>query len=96
MTCIAPRALAGEIILALLKPLSCHAMAAASDAGAPDCAVNVRHLDWGASRPGEAIGAACGTDVRLCRGGGVDGAAPVGSSDHGPGDQLVFGFRPFM
>ena len=78
MTCMTPRALAGEII-ALLKPLSCHAMAAASDDGAPDCAARVPTCP-ALRRPGEAIGAACGTIVRAGAGvGGVDRRARWGA-----------------
>ncbi len=94
MTCMTPRALAGEII-ALLNPLSCHAMAAASDDGAPDCAASVPTCP-ALRRPGEAIGAACGTIVRA--GAGAVGviAAPVGSLMMVPAMSWAVGFRPFM
>src|SRR3954447_5030638 len=94
MTCMTPRALAGEII-ALLKPLSCQAMAAASDDGAPDCAASVPTCP-ALSRPGEAMGASCGTIVRAGAGSEVLIAAPVGSLMMVPATSWEVGFRPFM
>ena len=94
MTCMTPRALAGEII-ALLKPLSCHAMAAASDDGAPDCAASVPTCP-AVRRPGEAMGAACGTIVRAGAGVVVLIAAPVGSLMMVPATSWEVGFSPFM
>ena len=91
MTCMTPRALAGEII-ALLKPLSCHAMAAASDDGAPDCAARVPTCP-ALSRPGEAIGAACGTIVRAGAGAVALIVAPGGELDDGAGDELGGGVQ---
>src|SRR3954469_11199827 len=77
MTCITPRALAEETI-ALLKPLSCHAIAAASEGETPYCAAT----DWTSAAPTRAAvgsGSAFGTTV--CCGSGVEACGGVGAPD---------------
>ena len=59
MTCMMPRALADDTI-ALLNPLSCQAIAAASEAGAPCCAASALTCS-ALRRPGVGTGFAAGT-----------------------------------
>src|SRR3954454_6699015 len=61
MTCMTPRAFAPETI-ALLKPLSCQAMAAASEPGTP-LRVATSLMSAAVTRPGVAAGAAAGAVV---------------------------------
>src|ERR671932_1577611 len=61
ITCITPRALAGETI-PLLNPLSCHAIAAASDGDTPSDAATF-WMSEAPRRVGLGSGAACGTTV---------------------------------
>src|SRR5215212_2673409 len=96
MTCITPRAFAEETI-ALLKPLSCQASAAASEGETPCRAAT----DWTSEAPTVAAvgsGAACGTTV--CAGCGVDawggGGAPLGSLSTVPTSSGAAGSRPFI
>src|SRR4051794_23029253 len=96
MTCITPRALAGETI-ELLKPLSCQAIAAASEGETP----LAEATDWTSvapSRVGVGSGAAVGTTVAA--GAGWDAragaGAPVGSLITVPESSSPFGSRPFM
>src|SRR3954453_803035 len=77
MICMIPRALAAEII-ALLKPLSCQAIAAASDDGTPCCAAS-EPTCVASRRPTDATGEACGTIVRAGAGVVALIEAPVGS-----------------
>src|SRR3954453_11633531 len=76
ITCITPRAFADET-MPLLKPLSCHATADASEPDTPCCAA-IELISLELVWPGAAYGAACGT-----RCGGLDvvpaAGAPVGS-----------------
>src|SRR3954467_2221337 len=74
--CMTPRALAPESI-ALLKPLSCHAIAAASELGAPCCAA-IEVIGGADSRPGGASGGADGTIVRAGAGEEAVTGEPVG------------------
>src|SRR5436305_851962 len=64
-TCMTPRALAAETI-ALLKPLSCQAIAEASEAGTP-LRLATMAMSEGLTRPGggagTAAGTTCGTDA---------------------------------
>src|SRR3954447_11776065 len=75
--CMTPRALAPESI-ALLKPLSCQAIAAASELGAPCCAA-IEPICEAESRPGVASGGAAGMFVRAGAGEEVVTGEPVGS-----------------
>src|SRR3954447_26312693 len=96
MTCMTPRALAGET-MALLNPLSCQAMAAAREGETPWAEAT----DWMSvadRRSGVGSGAACGTTT-------VDGAgseartgvgAPAGSLRTVPASRGLAGSRPFM
>src|SRR4051794_6117484 len=72
-----PRALAPET-MPLLKPLSCHAIAAASDGETPYCAA-IDCTSVALTRPGAAAGAAAGT-TRVA-GAGVDACAGAGAPD---------------
>src|SRR5689334_6771551 len=95
MTCMTPRALAPDTML-LLNPLSCQAMAAASEgetplAAATDCTVDAP------TRAGVGSGAACGTTV-AAGAGSVERAgagAPVGSLITVPASSTPFGSSPF-
>src|SRR5215208_2108465 len=96
MTCITPRAFAEETI-ALLKPLSCQAIAAAREGETPCNAAT----DWTSEAPTVAAvgtGSACGTTV--CAGSGVaacgGGGAPLGSLSTVPTRSGAAGSRPFM
>src|SRR3954467_14531461 len=90
-TCMTPRALALETI-ALLKPLSCHAIAEASEAGTPLRPATMA-MSEALTRPGVGAGGAGTT---------VDGAAevvgtgaPVGSLSALPAMSGASGSRPF-
>src|SRR5687767_6604839 len=96
MTCITPRALAEDTI-PLLKPLSCQAIAAASEGETP-CS---DATDWTSAAPSTVevgAGLACGTTV--CAGSGVaapgGGGAPLGSFRTVPTGSRAFGSMPFM
>src|SRR3954452_7233335 len=96
ITCITPRAFALDT-MPLLKPLSCQAMAAASDGGTPLADAT----DWTAPAPtrlGVGSGAAAGTT--FCAGAGgaarTGTGAPVGSLRTVPASRTPFGSRPFM
>src|SRR5918992_1343393 len=96
MTCITPRALAEETI-ALLNPLSCQAIAAASEGETPWAAATLWTSD-APTTPGVGAGAACGTTVWA--GSGVDarggGGAPVGSLRTVPISSGAAGSSPFI
>ena len=96
MTCITPRALAEDTI-ALLKPLSCQAIAAASEGETP-CS---EATDWTSAAPSIAAvgtGSACGTTV--CAGSGVEApggaGAPLGSLSTVPISSGADGSMPFI
>src|SRR3954452_3670758 len=96
MTCMTPRALAGETI-ELLKPLSCQAIAAASEGETP----LAEATDWTSeapSRAGVGSGAAVGTTVAA--GAGWDAragaGAPVGSLMTVPASSTPLGLSPFI
>src|SRR5439155_23577257 len=91
-TCMTPRALAAETI-ALLKPLSCQAMADASDAGTPLRLATIA-MSAGDTRPG--VGAGGADDTTVGRAAGVGSGAPVGSFSAVPATSTPFGSRPFM
>src|SRR4051794_41972756 len=77
MTCITPRALA-EDTMPLLNPLSCHAIAAASEGETPLAAAT----DWMSEAPtraGVGSGAAAGTT--RCAGAGCDARGGVGEPE---------------
>src|SRR3954469_8372669 len=96
MTCMTPRALAAET-MALLKPLSCQAIALASEAGTPwaaatDCTSEAP------TRVGVGSGAAVGT-TRVAGAGcaaRTGAGAPVGSLMTVPASSTPLGFSPFM
>ena len=67
MTCITPRALVLDTI-ALLNPLSCHPMAAASEPGTP-CSPAMRWMSAALTRPAAGAGAAGATAGAAPRGG---------------------------
>src|SRR5215213_11576030 len=96
MTCITPRALAEDTI-ELLKPLSCQAIAAASEGDTPCSAAT----DWTSEAPTTAAvgaGSACGTTV--CAGSGVaapgGAGAPLGSLRTVPTSSGALGSTPFI
>src|SRR5947209_6107121 len=98
MICITPRAFALETA-ALLKPLSCQAIALASEAGTPS-----RTATWpicdAVTRPGVAFGVAAGT-IRLAgAGAGAPAAAadsvPLGSFSTVPARSIRAGSTPFI
>src|SRR5215208_6692661 len=95
MTCITPRALAADTI-ALLKPLSCQAIAAASDGETPYCAAT----DWTSAAPtrvGVGAGSACGTTGAGAGSDARAGAgAPVGSLSTVPSTSTPAGSSPFI
>src|SRR3954469_2151852 len=110
MTCMTPRALAAETI-ALLKPLSCQAIALASEAGTPLAAAT----DWTAEAPTRggggsggglggtrAAGVGSGAALGMTRVAGAGCAArtgagaPVGSLMTVPASSTPLGFSPFM
>src|SRR3954451_6396202 len=96
MTCITPRALALETIR-LLKPLSCQAIAVASEAGTPLAAATDRTSE-APTRVAVGSGAAGGTTVAAGAGcaarGGV--GAPVGSLIPVPASTQPLGSSPFL
>src|SRR3954453_3791812 len=87
--CMTPRALAPESI-ALLLPLSCQAIAAASEPGAPCCAA-IEPTWPDVRRPGEAAGGAAGTIVRCGAGVLATTGEPVGSLMTVPASSGFFG-----
>src|SRR5436190_11221829 len=94
-TCITPRALAADTT-SLLKPLSCHATAAASDGETPCCAATLPTCDE-LSCAGVGLGAACG----IVDGEGwvaldAAGCAPVGSFMAVPISSGAAGSSPFI
>src|SRR3954453_18333928 len=91
-TCITPRALALETI-ALLKPLSCHAIAEASEAGTP-LRLGTLAMSDALTRPGVGAGGAGTTAVGAAL--VVGTGAPVGSFRALPAMSWAFGSRPFM
>src|SRR3954467_9470229 len=92
--CMMPRALAPDSI-ALLLPLSCQAIAAASEPGAPCCAA-IEPTWPDVRRPGEAAGGAAGAIVRGGAGVLATTGEPVGSLMTVPARSGLFGSRPFM
>src|SRR4051812_50052297 len=96
MTCMTPRALAAETI-ALLKPLSCQAIALASEAGTPLAAAT----DWTAKAPTRG-GVGSGAALGVTRGAGAGCAAragagaPAGSLVTGPAGRPPPGVSPFL
>src|SRR3954451_18168390 len=96
MTCMTPRALAAETI-ALLKPLSCQAIALASEAGTPLAAAT----DCTADAPTR-VGVGSGAALGMTRAAGAGCAArtgagaPVGNLTTVPASSTPFGSRPFM
>src|SRR5882757_7499240 len=93
MTCITPRALAAETI-ELLKPLSCHAIAEASDAGTP-LRVATMAMSEEVTRPEVGWGAAAGAVVAAGEGADASGA-PVGSFSAVPEISHAVGEMPFI
>src|SRR3954452_20528862 len=89
-----PRAFAPES-LALLKPLSCHAIAVASDPGAP-CWVAIEPICDALRRPGDAAGGAAGTTVPSGAGADDVTGEPVGSLMTVPASSGFLGSSPFM
>src|SRR3954451_3320902 len=93
MTCITPRAFADDT-MPLLKPLSCQAIAEASEPGTPCCEA-IWPISDDVACPGVAYGAACGT---AC--GGpltvVAAGAPDGSFSAVPDSSGAAGSRPFI
>src|SRR3954454_11349685 len=91
-TCITPRAFALETI-ALLKPLSCQAIAEASEAGTPLRLATIA-MSEALTRPGVGAGAPAGTTAGAADVVGTD--APVGSFSGEPAMSIASGDRPFM
>src|SRR3954451_22072334 len=96
MTCITPRALAEETI-ELLKPLSCHAIALASEGETPCAAAT----DWTSVAPTRvAVGPGAPTGTTLAAGAGSEAragaGAPVGSLITVPASSTPFGLSPFI
>src|SRR4051794_447324 len=96
MTCMTPRALAEETI-ALLKPLSCQAIAVARDGGTPLAAAT----DWTSEAPTRAaLGSGAAAGMTFAAGAGCDAragaGAPVGSLITVPASRTPDGLRPFM
>src|SRR4051812_30181458 len=92
--CMMPRALAPDSI-ALLLPLSCQAIAAASEPGAPCCAA-IEPTWPDVRRPGEAAGGAAGAIVRCGAGVLATTGEPVGSLMTVPASSGLFGAGPFI
>src|SRR4051794_26856524 len=91
-----PRAFAGDTI-ALLNPLSCQAIAAASEGETPYWAAT----DWTSEAPTRAVvgsGSAAGTTVWAGSGAAACGGAgaPEGSFNTVPTSRRPAGSRPFM
>src|SRR3954471_16604035 len=75
MTCITPRAFAGETI-ELLKPLSCQAIAAARDGETPCSAAT----DWTSAAPRRvAVGSGSAFGTTVCAGSGVEACGGGGA-----------------
>ena len=96
MTCMTPRALALETML-LLKPLSCQAIAVASEGETPCWAATV----WTSAAPTRVAvgaGAACGTTVAAGAGcaARAGAGAPVGSLITVPATRMPLGSSPFI
>src|SRR3954449_5890274 len=96
MTCMTPRALAEET-MPLLKPLSCQAIAVASEgetpwAAATDCTSEAptRVLVGSGAAAGMTLAAGAGCEARAGAG------APVGSLITVPASSRPFGLSPFM
>src|SRR4051794_4410431 len=96
MTCMPPRALA-ELTMPLLKPLSCHAIAEASDGGTPFCAAMLPTVD-DVTRVPVGTGGAEGDSGTAEDGdvSDVDDSAgePVGSFSTRPAMRCASGVRP--
>src|SRR4051794_12988769 len=92
--CITPRALAPDSI-ALLLPLSCQAIAAASDPGAP-CWAAIEPTSPEERRPGDAAGGAAGAIVRCGAGVVATTGEPVGSLMTVPARSGLAGPRPVI
>src|SRR3954467_100 len=92
--CITPRALAPDSI-ALLLPLSCQAIAAASEPGAPCCAA-IEPTWPGVGGPGGGAGGAAGTIARCGAGVLATTGEPVGSLMTVPARSGLFGARAVM
>src|SRR3954451_24526634 len=95
MTCITPRALAPET-MELLKPLSCQAIAAASEGETPLAAAT----DWTVEAPTRvAVGSGAAWGTPVAAGAGWDAragvGAPVGSLITVPASSTPLGSRPF-
>src|SRR5690242_2645171 len=96
MTCMTPRALAEETI-ALLKPLSCQAIAVASEGETPWAAAT----DWTSAAPTrDAVGSGAAAGTTVAVGAGCEAragvGAPVGSLITVPAMRSPEGLRPFM
>src|SRR3954454_17334759 len=96
MTCITPRALAPDTI-ALLKPLSCQATAAASEGETPYCAA----IDWTSAAPrrvGVGAGLAAGTTWVAGAGSAARGGVgdPLGSLITVPASSVPSRLGPFI
>src|SRR5215218_6599874 len=95
MTCITPRALAAETI-ELLKPLSCQAIAAASEGETPYCAAT-DCTSPAPTRAGVGSGSAAGTTGAGAGSAARAGAdAPPGSLITVPAISRPFGSSPFI
>src|SRR4051794_11309987 len=77
ITCMMPRALADDSE-PLVKPLSCQAIAVASEPGTPCCAA-IEPMSDALRRPGVGAGGAAGTTVRCGAGVVAVTGEPVGS-----------------
>src|SRR6266511_3310246 len=96
--CITPRALALDT-RALLKPLSCRAIAVTSDGSTP-CEEAIGAIWAGVTHSRVGCGAAPGTapagGAAAGRAGDVEPGAPVGSLRGVPARRTLFGSRPFI
>src|SRR4051794_19884430 len=93
MTCITPRAFADDTA-ALLKPLSCQAIADASEPGTP-CSAAIWPISAAFVRPAVGSGPACGIVVGAGWGADVCGA-PAGSLSAVPLITCASGAKPFI
>src|SRR5215217_7759663 len=96
MTCITPRAFAEDTI-ELLNPLSCQAIAAASEGETPCSAAT----DWTSEAPTVvAVGSGAASGTTVCAGSGVaawgGAGAPLGSLSTVPTSSGAAGSMPFM
>src|SRR4051812_8538070 len=96
MTCMTPRALALETML-LLKPLSCHAIAVASEGETPWAAAT----DWTSAAPRRVeVGSGAATGTTVAVGAGCEdragAGAPVGSLMTVPAISRPLGLSPFI